>query len=115
MEGAVVGEACPLCKREDQVLSLPGYWGGLPPSAANYQQLGQPDPAAVNYLYALGVAALGIALMMTGAALLGILALVAGAGWGVMMNRQASEADEKRARWQRSKWCGRCAETFDPK
>lgn len=111
----MVGEACPLCKREDQVLSLPGYWGGLSPSAANYEPLQQPPEAEVRYLYALGVAAVGIIFMVTGAVLVGLAVLAGGIGWAVVMSRQATDADHKRSIWQRSKWCGRCAEMFDPK
>lgn len=114
-EGVVVGEACPLCKREDQVLSLPGYWGGLPPSAANYEALRQPDEAAAPYLYAVGVALAGLLLAVAGGVIPGLLAVAAGIGWGFFMNRRATDADHKRIVWQRSKWCGFCAHVFDPK
>ncbi|MFI0900510.1 hypothetical protein [Streptomyces sp. NPDC020983] len=106
---------CPLCKREDQVLSLAGYWGGLPPSSENYPKLRQPDGATINYLYAVGVAIVGVLLMVAGGWVLGLLVILAGAGWGFVMNRQVTAAEHKRTIWQRSKWCGRCAHVFDPK
>lgn len=108
-------DECPLCERDDQVESLRGHWGDLAPGAANYDLLRQPSKAEVNYLYALGVALLGVALLVTGAVLAGVVVLVGGTGWGVAMSRQVSVADGKRAVWQRSKWCRRCTKEFDPK
>ena len=110
-----MADICPLCKRDDQTKSLSGHWNDLTPGSVHYARLKQPSEAEVRYLYALGVALLGVALLMTGAVLPGVVVLAGGIGWGVVMSRQVAVADGKRAVWARSKWCGRCTEAFDPK
>lgn len=110
-----MAHACPRCAESYQVRDLPGYWRSLAPGAADYEKLRQPAAAEVQYLYALGVAGVGVALMFTGSILLGVLVLAGGVGWGAFMSRQVAVADMARAAWEQAMWCGHCSLRFDPK
>ncbi|NUP47255.1 MAG: hypothetical protein HOW97_08065 [Catenulispora sp.] len=110
-----MAHVCPRCGESHQVRDLPGYWRSLAPGAADYEPLRQPAAAEVQYLWALGVAALGVVLLVTGAVVPGLLALAGGVGWGVVMSRQVAVADAAREAWERAMWCGHCSLRFDPK
>jgi hypothetical protein len=97
------------------VQSLKNYWRSLAPGAADYEPLRQPPAAEVQYLYAAGVMAVGVVLLITGTVLVGLFVLAGGFGWGAVMTRQVAAADAARAAWERAMWCGHCSHRFEPK
>jgi hypothetical protein len=110
-----MAHVCPKCGESHQVRDLPGYWRSLGPGAADYEPLRKPAAAEVRFLYAAGVAAVGVALMVTGSVLLGLLVVAGGVGWGAVMSRQVAAADAVRGAWERAMWCGHCSIRFEPK
>lgn len=97
-----------------EVVAVSGYWAGLPQDAEAKKRHAPPTAPEPRYLYAAGLAALGVAATATGA-LLGLLAVAGGAGWGAVMRRQAGTAAEKRATWERSQYCRGCDSVFEVK
>lgn len=74
-----------------------------------------PPPAAAEtqYLYAAAVAGLGVAATATGA-LLGLLAVAGGIGWGAVMRGKDTATQADIARWAQLLYCRECEDRFPP-
>lgn len=107
---------CPSDKcGSSNVEHLPHYWQSLPgdsPLKARYAQPAEGDRRAVTV--GVGVAALGIVLAVIGGIVLGLLVLLAGAGWAAVAYRRVEAADAARAQWQRRQICLACTHLWVP-
>ncbi|MDT0608822.1 hypothetical protein [Streptomyces lancefieldiae] len=95
-----------------QLLSL--YVDGLAPGAPNRTRFARPASEGGGALPALGLFILGIAMLISGAALPGVAAIVAGAGWGYVIYKKVEAADRARAAWENSRICLACTEQWTP-
>jgi hypothetical protein len=55
---------------------------------------------------------LGIAVMVSGSVLIGLLVTAGGVGWGALVYRRAAEAEARLADWNNSRVCLACTGTF---
>ncbi|MFJ6566588.1 hypothetical protein ACIQNU_04160 [Streptomyces sp. NPDC091292] len=91
---------------------LSHYRDSLPPGSPLRAAYAPPAAAGAPYLPAAGVALLGVVGLASGVILVGLAAIVAGIGWGVVIRKRADAADAARAEWDSSLICLACTGTF---
>jgi hypothetical protein len=94
------------------VADLPHYWQSLPSESPLKAKYAPPAAADASYWAALVAVVLGIAVMVSGSVLIGLLVTAGGVGWGALVYRRAAEAEARLADWNNSRVCLACTGTF---
>lgn len=104
---------CPSSKcGSPNVADLPHYWQSLPAESPLKARYAPPAVVEGRYLAVLGAVLLGIAAMVSGAILAGLLVAAGGLAWGAFVHRGVTEAQAKRDSWETSHVCLACTGTF---
>jgi hypothetical protein len=104
--------ACPSPKcGSPNVADLPHYWKSLPSESPLKAKYAPPAKAESGYLAALVAVTLGVAVVVSGS-LSGLLVAAGGVVWGVLVHRQAADAETALADWNSSRVCLACTGTF---
>jgi hypothetical protein len=104
---------CPGC-RGGNIEDLPLFWRQQHEGSPLWRQYGPPAVPESRVWAVLAVIVAGIAVMVTGSVLVGVLAVVVGMVWGAF-DRQSVEAARRRLEeWSASKICLACPRVFQP-
>lgn len=91
------------------------YVGGLLPDSPAWRQYRQPDaPSARPRLLLIAVAAVGVAMAVTGQVGMGLLLLAAGALGAAVAHRRIADVEADRAAWERRQICRTCTHLWVP-
>lgn len=91
---------------------LPHYWQSLPAESPLKARYAPPAKADGGYLVALAAVALGIAVVVSGAVLAGLLVAVGSLAWGALVHQRVTAAEAALAAWESSRVCLACTGTF---
>jgi hypothetical protein len=105
---------CPQCKTNSQVVHLPEFWKSLSQDAELKKTLAQPSAYSAQWLLPGCLTGVGLMLVTTGNAVLGVGLLAIGVATGVWMYRRHEASEESRADWTRMLYCRRCPAKFLP-
>jgi hypothetical protein len=104
---------CPGCGGGN-IEDLPLFWKQQHEGSALWRQYGPPSVPESRVWAVLGVIVAAIAVLVSGAVILGLLLAVGGLVWGAF-DRQAVEAARRRlSEWSASKICLACPRVFQP-
>lgn len=93
---------------------LSHYRESLPPGSALRSAYAEPAGAEGGLLPPLGVAVLGVLLLITGSVLAGLAAIVAAAGWGFVVFKRSEAAGAAQTAWANRRICLACTEQWTP-
>jgi hypothetical protein len=93
---------------------LPHYWASLPSDSPLKAEYAEPPAVQAQYLLAVGVVAVGVFALASGAIAGGLLMLLIGGGWGAAMRKRVESAEAKRATWAQELICLACTGRFCP-
>ncbi|MFF3947082.1 hypothetical protein ACFYYN_19940 [Streptomyces sp. NPDC001902] len=104
------------CKRcgSTQVQSLELYVATMDPGSALKKDFAQPAEEKAALIGPLLVAGFGVALLVSGVILLGLLVTVGGAVWGTRERGKEQISQRKRAEWLKQMICMHCKKPFLP-
>ncbi|MFE7566880.1 hypothetical protein ACFU76_07930 [Streptomyces sp. NPDC057539] len=91
---------------------LPAFWQSLSQDAELKGRLAPPPNPDLRWIPAAGLLGAGVLLLLTGAVLLGVLALLAGGGAGFLAHRRYEEAAAALEAWKQSLYCRHCDRKF---
>lgn len=95
-----------------QLLSL--YVDGLAPGAPNREEFARPATAGGGPLPAVGLFLLGVAMLVSGAVLAGLAAIVVGGVWGFALFKKSEAAGRAHTAWENRRICLACTEQWTP-
>jgi hypothetical protein len=93
---------------------LSHYVDSLPPGSPLRSTYARPAMPEGGFLGALAAVVIGVALLVSGGVLAGVVALAAGLGWGYVLWGRHSAADAARAAWANRRICLACTEQWVP-
>ncbi|MFI5991636.1 hypothetical protein ACIBAC_07220 [Streptomyces sp. NPDC051362] len=94
------------------VADLPHYWRSLPSDSDLKAKYAPPAAARGGLLGALGALVFGIVVAVGGAVLLGLVIAAGGLGWGAVVYKATTYAEERRTTWESSRVCLACTGRF---
>jgi hypothetical protein len=104
--------ACPTCDDPSLVHALPAFWRGLSQDSELKADLAPPPVPDLQWIPAAVLLALGVAFLMSGGVLIGLVALLVAGGTGFVANMRHEEAKTAMAAWEQSMYCRRCPSRF---
>lgn len=93
---------------------LSHYVQALPPGSPHRTTYAEPAGMGGSYLPAAGLVLLGVFMLVSGGILAGLLAILAGFGWGAVVRTKGEAADQARAAWANRRICLACTEQWVP-
>lgn len=94
---------------------LSHYQAGLSPDSPSARRYAQPaEPETRTRLILAAVAAVGVALAVTGSAAFGLLLLAVGAVGAVMAHQRIAAVEAERETWGRRQICLACTHLWEP-
>lgn len=106
--------ACPGCSSAAQVHHLPAFWRSLSQDAELKAELAPPPAAALQWMPAAGCLALAVILMVAGAPVFGVVALVVAGLVGWTAYRSFGLAQAAVDAWAAALYCRHCHRRFPP-
>jgi hypothetical protein len=104
--------ACPTCDDPSLVHALPAFWRGLSQDSELKADLAPPPEPDLQWIPTAVLLGLGVAFMLSGGILIGVLGILAGCGAGFVANAQHEAAKTAMAAWDQSMYCRRCPSRF---